>query len=103
MRTILVRVTAAHIAGAASAGYGPRIIMAALTDLLVPGVFIAIDTCWVMFAHRGARHYVHLPLHILPYTIDGRRTPLLSPIAFKLGVPTAIVKPRPRPRRRHDS
>lgn len=101
MPFILVKVTAAHIATTPARGYGPRIIIAALRDRLVDGVFIAIDTCWVMVIHKGTRVHVHLPLRILPYTYRHGRTPLFDPIAFRIPMPAELVRPRSRaPRRR---
>lgn len=96
MKTFLVRVTAAHIAGVASAGYGPRIIIAALKDRLMPDVFVMVDKCWLTVVHRGQRTYIHLPLHMLPYTFRMNRTPLLLPMTFRMELPTGMVQRAPR-------
>lgn len=100
MRIILLSITAAHINSVAAVGYGPRIIIAALRDRLVDKVYLVIDQCWLMMAHKGARHYIHLPLHILPFTLGRDPVRLLLPIAFRLPVPAELVKPRSRSPRR---
>ncbi len=100
MPFILVKVKAEHIATTPARGYGPRIIIAALRDRLVQGVYIAIDTCWVMVIHKGVRVYVHLPLRILPYTYRHYRTPLLDPITFRIPMPAEFVRPRSRAARK---
>lgn len=96
MKLITLKVSAAHIAGVTAAGYGPKIIMAAFRDRLVPGVHVQINNCWVMFAYRGQRWHIHLPLDVLPYTHLMGRTPLLRPIIIRIGLPAVILLPRAR-------
>lgn len=100
MRIILLSVTAAHIESVAARGYGPRIIIAALRERLVDKVWMNIDECWLMLIHQGARFYIHLPLHILPFTHRFHSTPLLFPIAFRLPLPAELLRPRRRSPRR---
>jgi len=100
VRNIVVRVTTAHIEGAASRGYGPRIIIAALRDRLVDHVYLQIRDCWLFLTHRGIRYYVHLPLHLLPYTLRPQPRPLQRPLRFRIEVPAYLVRPRSQRARR---
>jgi len=98
---ITVKVTAAHIAGSPARGYGPRIIIAALKERLADHVFVVINACWATFFHEGVRYYIHLPLHLIPFTFRIGRVPLLTPITFRMDLPAQLVRPRSRtPRRR---
>ena len=97
MRSIIVKVTAAHIQSVAAVGYGPKIIGAALRDRLIDDVYIYVRCCWLRITHAGARHYIHLPLNLLPYTQQFSRADLLSPMKFRIEVPVNLIR---RPARR---
>lgn len=98
MPNIIVKVTVAHIASVAAVGYGPKIIAAALRDRLVDGVYIYVRCCWLMLSAEGGRHYIHLPLHVLPYTAQFSRQQLLSPMSFRIEVPAKLIRRPPRRR-----
>jgi len=93
-----VRVTAAHIEGVAARDYGPRIIIAALRDRLIDGVYLQIFDCWLKLTYCGTRAYVHLPLKLLPFTLRPRPLPLQRPLRFRIEVPAHLVRPRSRRR-----
>jgi hypothetical protein len=96
VRTIRVKVTAAHIASVAAAGYGPKIIAAALHDRLIDGVYIYVRCCWLMLGGRGGRIHIHLPLNLLPYTDRFSREKLLQEMTFTITLPRELVRGRPR-------